>query len=42
MGVSRQWCGQIVQYDNCQVGVFTALCHGGYATMVDERLFFEE
>ena len=42
VGVSRQWCGQIVQYDNCQVGVFAALCHGNYVSIVDERLFMEE
>ena len=42
VGVSRQWCGQIGKVDNCQVGVFAALCHGGYATLVDERLFLPE
>jgi len=42
VGVSRQWCGQIGKVDNCQVGVFAALCHGGYATLIDERLFLPE
>lgn len=42
VGVSRQWCGQIGKVDNCQVGVFTALCHGGYAILVDQRLFLPD
>jgi SRSO17 transposase len=42
VGVSRQWCGQIVQYENCQVGVFAALCHGDYQSLTDVRLFLPE
>jgi SRSO17 transposase len=41
-GVSRQWCGQIVQYENCQVGVFAALCRGNYVSLTDVRLFLPE
>lgn len=42
VGVSRQWCGQIGKVENCQVGVFAALCHGDYVSLVDERLFLPE
>jgi len=42
VGVSRQYCGQSGKVDNCQVGVFGALCHGNTATLVDARLFLPE
>jgi SRSO17 transposase len=42
VGVSRQWCGQIGKVENCQVGVFAALCHGNYVSLTDVRLFLPE
>ena len=42
VGVSRQYCGQSGKVDNCQVGVFGALCHGNAATLIDARLFLPE
>lgn len=42
VGVSRQWCGQIGKVENCQVGVFAALCNGNYVSLTDVRLFLPE
>lgn len=42
VGVSRQYCGQSGKLDNCQVGVFAALCHADRATLIDARLFLPE
>ena len=39
VGVARQYNGRIGKVDNCQVGVFGALCAGRHATLVDARLF---
>ena len=39
VGVGRQWCGQLGQVENCQVGVFAALDRRTKATLIDERLF---
>lgn len=39
VGVSRQWCGELGKVENCQVGVYAALAHGNYATLIDERLY---
>jgi SRSO17 transposase len=39
VGVARQWNGRLGKVDNCQVGVFTALCHGDRAALVDARLY---
>ena len=39
-GVMRQWLGNLGKVDNGQVGIFSALCNQGYATLVDARLFF--
>ncbi len=36
-GVARQWHGRLGKVDNCQVGVFAALCRGEMASMVDAR-----
>lgn len=38
-GVSRQWNGRLGKVDNCQVGVFAALCRGEHASLVDARLY---
>ena len=39
VGVDRQYCGNIGKVDNCQVGVFAALSHGDFSTIVDSRLY---
>ncbi len=39
VGVSRQWNGRLGKMDNCQVGVFGALCAGDRAVLVDVELF---
>ena len=38
-GVARQWNGRLGKVDNCQVGVFAALCRGDMATLIDTRLY---
>lgn len=42
VGVARQYCGQSGKLDNCQVGVFAALCHANAATLIDARLFLPQ
>ncbi|MBT8420110.1 MAG: IS701 family transposase [Gammaproteobacteria bacterium] len=42
VGVSRQWCGNKGKVDNCQVGVYLALCKGDRATLIDGRLYLPE
>jgi hypothetical protein len=37
-GVARQWCGRLGKVENCQVGVFVALCHGQRYIPIDARL----
>jgi SRSO17 transposase len=39
VGVSRQWNGRLGKIDNCQVGVYAALCCRDKATLIDTRLF---
>jgi SRSO17 transposase len=39
VGVSRQWNGRLGKVDNCQVGVYGALCCRDQAVLVDTRLF---
>ena len=41
-GVARQWNGRLGKVDNCQVGVFAALCRGDMATLIDTRLYLPE
>jgi SRSO17 transposase len=41
-GVARQWNGRLGKVDNCQVGVFTTLCRGDMATLIDTRLYLPE
>lgn len=41
-GVARQWNGRLGKVDNCQVGVFAALCQGGSASLIDTRLYLPE
>jgi SRSO17 transposase len=38
-GVGRQWNGRLGKVDNCQVGVFAALCRGNAATLVQAQLY---
>lgn len=39
VGVARQWNGRLGKVDNCQVGVFAALCKGSASTLIDTRLY---
>ena len=39
VGVSRQWNGRLGKVDNCQVGVYGALCCRSQAVLIDTRLF---
>ena len=41
-GVERQWNGRLGKVDNCQVGVFAALCRGEAASLVDARLYLPQ
>jgi SRSO17 transposase len=41
-GVARQWNGRLGKVDNCQVGVFAALCRGEMASLVDARLYLPQ
>lgn len=41
-GVARQWNGRLGKVDNCQVGVFAALCNGKLSTLIDARLFLPD
>ena len=42
VGVSRQWNGRLGKVDNCQVGVFAALCKDGASTLIDTRLYLPQ
>jgi SRSO17 transposase len=42
VGVSRQWCGQLGKTDNCQVGVYSVLCHSGHVAPIGYRLFLPQ
>ena len=41
-GVARQWNGRMGKVDNCQVGVFAALCRGEHASLIDTRLYLPQ
>ena len=42
VGVSRQWCGQLGKTDNCQIGVYSTLCHGEHAVPIGFRLYLPQ
>ena len=42
VGVARQWNGRLGKVDNCQVGVFGALCSGSASTLIDTRLYLPQ
>jgi SRSO17 transposase len=42
VGVARQWNGRLGKRDNCQTGVFAALCAGDQAALVNARLYLPE
>ena len=39
VGVSHQYCGQSGKQDNCQVGVFGALCSGNSVSIIQSKLY---
>jgi SRSO17 transposase len=41
-GVARQYCGRLGKTENCQVGVFSALCQDGRALLTGGRLYLPE
>ena len=42
VGVAKQYNGRLGKVDNCQVGVFGALCAGNRSCLVDARLFLPD
>jgi SRSO17 transposase len=42
VGVARQWLGSEGKVDNGQVGVYTALCKGRNASLIDARLYLPQ
>ena len=41
-GVARQYCGRLGKTENCQVGVFSALCQDDQALLTGARLYLPE
>lgn len=41
-GVARQWNGRLGKVDNCQVGVFGALCRGTASTLIQSQLYLPQ
>lgn len=39
VGVGHQYCGQTGKQDNCQIGVFGALCSGHFVSIIQSKLY---
>lgn len=39
VGVARQWNGRLGKEDNCQTGVYSAMCHGSSVSLSGARLY---
>lgn len=39
VGVAHQYCGQTGKQDNCQIGVFGALCSGNFVSIIQSKLY---
>ncbi len=42
VGVARQYCGTLGKVENCQVGVYAALCCGPSVVLTDARLYLPQ
>jgi SRSO17 transposase len=42
VGVARQWLGNIGKVDNCQIGVYAALCKGDKVALINSKLYLPQ
>ena len=42
VGVARQWLGNIGKVDNCQIGVYAALCKGDKVAIINSKLYLPQ